>query len=346
MFTRRASGRDQHPAADRDRAPHHPRLGRRRRRCLRADAAAQACACAPASRCSTMLFRVAALSAARTCKTQAQRIPHRRWRLCGECRGRDRASRRARDASPARSAGRPATDRSATRSWRSLRARTSIAPPARALRACPRRSRRSASTPAASARSPNSPRRAPVGRAPGRIRRRWSPTPTRCSPTTAFPASCADVCAAARARGIPVVLDADEPRQDSNDAVRPRARMWCSRPTVCARPPAPTISAAALIDIEQAAKSFLAVTDGAQRRAVARRRRAAADSRPSGSTWSTRSAPATSFHGAFTLMLAEGTAKSPGDALCGRDRRAQMHALWRHPGRADARRGRGVSRDT
>ena len=38
MFTRRASGRDQHPAADRDRASHHPRLGRGGRRCLRADA--------------------------------------------------------------------------------------------------------------------------------------------------------------------------------------------------------------------------------------------------------------------------------------------------------------------
>ena len=89
----------------------------------------------------------------------------------------------------------------------------------------------------------------------------------------------------------------------------------------------------ALIEMRQADRRVPRRHRRRQRRALARRRRAAPGAGLQVDVVDTLGAGDT-FHGAFTLMLAEGMSERAGDALRGRGRRAQMHALWRHSRRA------------
>ncbi len=106
-----------------------------------------------------------------------------------------------------------------------------------------------------------------------------------------FPGYVRDICAAARARGIPVVLDADEPRHDSNTLFDRVTHVVFSAEGLRATAGTDSLGRG-LIDLSKQTKSFLAVTDGANDvlwlddGELGRSRR-------SGSTWSTRSAPAT-----------------------------------------------------
>ena len=109
---RRASGADLDPAADRDRASHHPRLGRGGR-CLRAEPEARSLHRHRGARHGVPR---AALSAA-GCEDASNRVPHDQRRKRRECRGRDCASRCARELR--RAARRPAWRRHCRRhvSW-------------------------------------------------------------------------------------------------------------------------------------------------------------------------------------------------------------------------------------
>ena len=191
----RASGGDQHPAADRDRAPHHPRLGRRGRRCLRLTCA-QACV-VRRHRGARHAVPRRGVSASGS-EDPGERIPHRRWRQRGECRGRDRASRRAREL--LRPARRPADGRAGD-TFLKLAAREDID-----CSACPR----VADVPSpVSAICIDAPRRARDRELPRRAPRRRA-RPKNPAALVAgvdaviadnrFPGYVRDMCAAARAR--------------------------------------------------------------------------------------------------------------------------------------------------
>ena len=151
-----------------------------------------------------------------------------------------------------------------------------------------------------------------------------------------FPEFVADVCRAAMKRRIPVVLDADEPRRDSNALLTLATHVIFSAEGLRATAGTDHLGRA-LIDISKQTTAFLAVTDGANdvlwldgdSRLQGRSRRHARRRRhlPRGVH-----ADAGRRHG-----------RASRDAFRGRDRGAEMHALRRHPGRTDARRGRGVS---
>jgi sulfofructose kinase len=124
-----------------------------------------------------------------------------------------------------------------------------------------------------------------------------------------FPGYVRDICAAARARGIPVVLDADEPRHDSNTLFDRVTHVVFSAEGLRATAGTDSLGRG-LIDLSKQTKSFLAVTDGAndvlwldngELRQIPAFRVDVVDTLGAGDT----------FHGAFTLMLAEGMAERP-----------------------------------
>jgi sulfofructose kinase len=124
-----------------------------------------------------------------------------------------------------------------------------------------------------------------------------------------FPAYVRDVCQAARARSIPTVLDADEPRYDSNDLLHICSHVVFSAEGLRATAGTDHLGRA-LVDIGKQTTSFLAVTDGAndvlwldngELRQIPAFKVDVVDTLGAGDT----------FHGAFTLMLAEGMAERP-----------------------------------
>ena len=238
---RRASGEDQHPAADRDRAPHHPRLGRGGRRCLRADARKHVLCTGIAV--LDMLFRVAAFPRPEV-KTQASE-----FRTVNGGNAANAAvaiahlGARASFTGPL--GGPPGTDTVGdTFLDARRRASTSIARPARASPDVPspisaicidargeraianfRDERLAAARPGE----------------PGRARRRRRCGDRRQSLSRL---TCAT---SARRRARAASRSCSTPTSRATTATTlfdRRDRMWCSRPRACARPPAPTVSAA------------------------------------------------------------------------------------------------------
>lgn len=126
-----------------------------------------------------------------------------------------------------------------------------------------------------------------------------------------FPEFALDVCEAAMARRIPVVLDADEPRRDSNALLTRASHVIFSAEGLRATAGTDHLGRA-LIDMSKQTNAFLAVTDGAndviwldngELRQVPAYAVNVVDTLGAGDT----------FHGAFTLMLAEG--KSEREAM-------------------------------
>ncbi len=125
-----------------------------------------------------------------------------------------------------------------------------------------------------------------------------------------FPAYVRDVCVAARKRGIPVVLDADEPRPDSIELLSIVSHVVFSAEGLRATAGTDHLGRA-LVDISKQTKSFVAVTDGAndvlwldddgELRQIPAYKVDVVDTLGAGDT----------FHGAFTLMLAEGVSVRP-----------------------------------
>lgn len=124
-----------------------------------------------------------------------------------------------------------------------------------------------------------------------------------------FPEFVREVCAAALARGIPTVLDADEPRRDSNELLTRVSHVIFSAEGLRATAGTDHLGRA-LIDIGKQTKAFVAVTDGAndviwlddgELRQVPAFKVEVVDTLGAGDT----------FHGAFTLMLAEGMSERP-----------------------------------
>jgi sulfofructose kinase len=124
-----------------------------------------------------------------------------------------------------------------------------------------------------------------------------------------FPEFVRDVCAAARARNIPVVLDADEPRRDSNALLTLVSHVIFSAEGLRATAGTDHLGRG-LIEMSRHTKAFLAVTDGAndvlwldngELRQVPAYQVDVIDTLGAGDT----------FHGAFTLMMAEGKAERP-----------------------------------
>jgi sugar/nucleoside kinase (ribokinase family) len=119
-----------------------------------------------------------------------------------------------------------------------------------------------------------------------------------------FPDFVQPICGAALKRGIPVVLDADEPRHDSSELLTLVSHVVFSAEGLRATAGTDHLGRA-LIDISKQTKAFLAVTDGAndvlwladgELRQIPAYKVDVVDTLGAGDT----------FHGAFTLMLAEG----------------------------------------
>ena len=126
-----------------------------------------------------------------------------------------------------------------------------------------------------------------------------------------FPHFVGEVCAAGLQRGIPVVLDADEPRHDSNGLLTKVSHVVFSAEGLRATAGTDHLGRA-LIDVSKMTKAFVAVTDGAndvlwlkdgELRQIPAFTVDVVDTLGAGDT----------FHGAFTLMLAEG--KSEREAM-------------------------------
>jgi sugar/nucleoside kinase (ribokinase family) len=124
-----------------------------------------------------------------------------------------------------------------------------------------------------------------------------------------FPEFVADVCQAAMKRKIPVVLDADEPRRDSNALLTLVSHVIFSAEGLRATAGTDHLGRA-LIDVSKQTTAFLAVTDGAndvlwldggELRQIPAYEVDVVDTLGAGDT----------FHGAFTLMLAEGMSERP-----------------------------------
>lgn len=124
-----------------------------------------------------------------------------------------------------------------------------------------------------------------------------------------FPEFVSDVCVAGMKRGIPVVLDADEPRRDSNRLLTQVTHVIFSAEGLRATAGTDSLGRG-LIDMAKQTKAFLAVTDGAndvlwlddgELRSLPAFRVDVVDTLGAGDT----------FHGAFTLMLAEGVKERP-----------------------------------
>jgi len=155
-----------------------------------------------------------------------------------------------------------------------------------------------------------------------------------------FPEFVREVCGAALARGIPTVLDADEPRRDSNQLLTLVSHVIFSAEGLRATAGTDHLGRA-LLDISKQTKAFVAVTDGAndvlwlddgELRQVPAFKVEVVDTLGAGDT----------FHGVFTLMLAEGMTERPAMRFAAAAAALKCTRLWRHSGRADARRGRGV----
>ena len=119
-----------------------------------------------------------------------------------------------------------------------------------------------------------------------------------------FPGFVSDVCVAAMKRRIPVVLDADEPRHDSNVLLTQVSHVVFSAEGLRATAGTDHLGRA-LIDVGKQTSAFVAVTDGAndvlwlsdgELRQIPPFKVDVVDTLGAGDT----------FHGAFTLMLAEG----------------------------------------
>ena len=119
-----------------------------------------------------------------------------------------------------------------------------------------------------------------------------------------FPGFVSEICSAALKRGIPVVLDADEPRHDSNMLLTQVSHVVFSAEGLRATAGTDHLGRA-LIDVAKQTKAFVAVTDGAndvlwladgELRQVPAFKVDVVDTLGAGDT----------FHGVFTLMLAEG----------------------------------------
>jgi sugar/nucleoside kinase (ribokinase family) len=119
-----------------------------------------------------------------------------------------------------------------------------------------------------------------------------------------FPEFVLPICAAARDRGIPVVLDADEPRRQGNDLLSVASHVVFSAEGLRATTGTQDL-AAALRRASEMTSSFLAVTDGTndvlwleegRMRAFSVFKVEAVDTLGAGDV----------FHGAFALLLAEG----------------------------------------
>jgi sulfofructose kinase len=119
-----------------------------------------------------------------------------------------------------------------------------------------------------------------------------------------FPGFVREICAAGLGRGIPVVLDADEPRHDSNALLSLVSHVIFSAEGLRATAGTDHLGRA-LIDVSKQTRAFVAVTDGAndvlwladgELRQVPAFKVDVVDTLGAGDT----------FHGAFTLMLAEG----------------------------------------
>ena len=124
-----------------------------------------------------------------------------------------------------------------------------------------------------------------------------------------FPGFVRDICTAALERGIPVVLDADEPRNDANDLLRLVTHVVFSAEGLRATAGTDHLGRA-LIDVSKQTGAFLAVTDGSndvlwldagELRQIPAYQIDVVDTLGAGDT----------FHGAFTLMLAEGMRERP-----------------------------------
>jgi sulfofructose kinase len=125
-----------------------------------------------------------------------------------------------------------------------------------------------------------------------------------------FPAYVRDVCVAARKRGIPVVLDADEPRPDSIELLSIVSHVVFSAEGLRATAGTDSLGRG-LVDISKQTRSFVAVTDGAndvlwldddgELRQIPAYKVDVVDTLGAGDT----------FHGAFTLMLAEQVSVRP-----------------------------------
>ena len=116
------------------------------------------------------------------------------------------------------------------------------------------------------------------------------------------------ICEAARARNIPVVIDADEPRRQSNDLLKLVSHAIFSAEGLRATAGADDLPRA-LVQVRDLTAAFVAVTDGANGaywldgstpRHVPAFRVEAVDTLGAGDT----------FHGAFALMLAEGAGEA------------------------------------
>lgn len=119
-----------------------------------------------------------------------------------------------------------------------------------------------------------------------------------------FPEFVREMCMAARGGGIPIVLDADEPRRDSNDLLTLVTHVVFSAEGLRATAGTDHLGRA-LIEVSKQTDAFLAVTDGAkdvlwldqgELRQIPAFEVNVVDTLGAGDT----------FHGAFALMLAEG----------------------------------------
>ncbi len=119
-----------------------------------------------------------------------------------------------------------------------------------------------------------------------------------------YPAFVREVLLAARARRIPTVLDADEPRHDSDDLLGIASHVVFSAEGLRATAGTDSLGRG-LIDVAKRTDIVSGRDRWAQRCAVARRRRVASVSGIPVDVVDTLGAGDT-FHGAFTLMLAEG----------------------------------------
>jgi sulfofructose kinase len=123
-----------------------------------------------------------------------------------------------------------------------------------------------------------------------------------------FPEFVTPVCEAARARSIPVIIDADEPRRQSNDLIGLVSHAIFSAEGLRATTDVDDLPRA-LVQVRGLTSAFVAVTDGANGaywldgtavRHVPAFRIDAVDTLGAGDT----------FHGAFALRLAEGASEA------------------------------------
>ena len=152
------------------------------------------------------------------------------------------------------------------------------------------------------------------------------------------------ICAAARARGLPVVLDADRPTDMSDDAVPDRhARDFFGRMPARDDRTA-TILVPRSCGSPSATDAFLAVTNGAEDVLWLRGRHATPQPglRRQGRRHARR--PATCFTAPSRSRWLEGRETSSRRCALPPRQRRQMHAPRRQRRRADARRGRSAPR--